>query len=132
MQALFFFPCWLLGCNNFGRFFPHVKQLSRMDFLMICHVYSVNEPLSAAFAYQSLIATKLGVQKITGITVFDIREKRTYDPLPDLEVSYLYSISAGQLDCSVICQYPKDLSVGLIWSGFFNYNKFVLVITIFS
>lgn len=34
----------------------------------------------------NLIATKLGVQKITGITVFDIREKRTYEPLPDLEI----------------------------------------------
>uniref|UniRef100_A0A2N9J1W4 Trafficking protein particle complex subunit 13 n=1 Tax=Fagus sylvatica TaxID=28930 RepID=A0A2N9J1W4_FAGSY len=34
----------------------------------------------------NLIATKLGVQRITGITVFDTREKKSYDPLPDLEV----------------------------------------------
>ncbi|GLT30348.1 hypothetical protein SLA2020_051520, partial [Shorea laevis] len=34
----------------------------------------------------NLIATKLGVQRITGITVFDTREKRNYDPLPDLEI----------------------------------------------
>ncbi|GLT75091.1 hypothetical protein SLA2020_468410 [Shorea laevis] len=34
----------------------------------------------------NLIATKLGVQRITGITVFETREKRTYDPLPDLEI----------------------------------------------
>ncbi|XP_010241984.1 PREDICTED: trafficking protein particle complex subunit 13-like isoform X2 [Nelumbo nucifera] len=33
----------------------------------------------------NLIATRLGVQKITGITVFDVRDKKTYDPLPDLE-----------------------------------------------
>ncbi|KAK3188021.1 hypothetical protein Dsin_027582 [Dipteronia sinensis] len=34
----------------------------------------------------NLVATKLGVQRITGITVFDKREKITHDPLPDLEV----------------------------------------------
>ncbi|GMY37324.1 trafficking protein particle complex subunit 13 [Fagus crenata] len=34
----------------------------------------------------NLIATKLGVQRITGITVFDTREKKSYDPLPDLEI----------------------------------------------
>ncbi|GFY91860.1 hypothetical protein Acr_08g0002560 [Actinidia rufa] len=34
----------------------------------------------------NLIATRLGVQKITGITVFDTKEKRTYDPLSDLEI----------------------------------------------
>ncbi|GLT82941.1 hypothetical protein SLE2022_012600 [Rubroshorea leprosula] len=34
----------------------------------------------------NLIATKLGVQRIMGITVFDTREKRNYDPLPDLEI----------------------------------------------
>ncbi|XP_015890235.3 uncharacterized protein LOC107424855 isoform X2 [Ziziphus jujuba] len=34
----------------------------------------------------NLIATKLGVQKITGITVFNTTEKKSYDPLPDLEI----------------------------------------------
>ncbi|XP_042478742.1 trafficking protein particle complex subunit 13 isoform X2 [Macadamia integrifolia] len=34
----------------------------------------------------NLIATGLGVQKITGITVFDMKEKKTYDPLLDLEI----------------------------------------------
>ncbi|KAM1347599.1 hypothetical protein ACFX2H_036512 [Malus domestica] len=34
----------------------------------------------------NLIATKLGVQRITGITVFNIREKKSYDPLPDMEI----------------------------------------------
>jgi len=37
---------------------------------------------------QNLIATKVGVQKITGITVFDSVEKKTYEPLPDLEVCH--------------------------------------------
>ncbi|XP_008225054.1 PREDICTED: trafficking protein particle complex subunit 13 isoform X1 [Prunus mume] len=34
----------------------------------------------------NLISTQLGVQRITGITVFNTREKQTYDPLPDLEI----------------------------------------------
>ncbi|XWS12672.1 hypothetical protein CRYUN_Cryun37aG0110400 [Craigia yunnanensis] len=34
----------------------------------------------------NLIATKLGVQRISGITVSDTREKKTFDPLPDVEV----------------------------------------------
>ncbi|TYH67106.1 hypothetical protein ES332_D06G165900v1 [Gossypium tomentosum] len=34
----------------------------------------------------SLIATKLGVQRISGITVSDTTEKKTYDPLPDVEI----------------------------------------------
>ncbi|RWW23696.1 hypothetical protein GW17_00012047 [Ensete ventricosum] len=35
---------------------------------------------------QNMIATRLGVQKISGVTVFDVREKKVYDPLPDVEV----------------------------------------------
>ncbi|KAI5331152.1 hypothetical protein L3X38_021278 [Prunus dulcis] len=34
----------------------------------------------------NLIATQLGVQRITGITIFNTREKQTYEPLPDLEI----------------------------------------------
>ncbi|XP_076885402.1 uncharacterized protein LOC143534919 [Bidens hawaiensis] len=34
----------------------------------------------------NLISSKLGVQKIIGITVFDAMEKKTYEPLPDLEI----------------------------------------------
>ena len=59
----------------------------KVNFIVCCtfHV-SAMVPLIV----QNLIATKLGVQKITGITLFDMREKRTYDSLLDLEVSYLY------------------------------------------
>ncbi|XP_038979664.1 trafficking protein particle complex subunit 13 isoform X2 [Phoenix dactylifera] len=34
----------------------------------------------------NLIATRLGVQKISGITVFDVRQKKLYDPLPEMEI----------------------------------------------
>lgn len=38
----------------------------------------------------NLIATKPGVQKIAGITVYDTREKKTFGPLPDVEI-FVYS-----------------------------------------
>ncbi|KAL7213098.1 hypothetical protein ACSBR2_015746 [Camellia fascicularis] len=44
------------------------------------------EALGSTNFQLNLIATKLGVQKVTGITVFDTREKRTYDSLSDLEI----------------------------------------------
>ncbi|KAK3005377.1 hypothetical protein RJ639_016781 [Escallonia herrerae] len=51
---------------------PHVEAFSSTDFQL------------------NFIAMKLGVQKISGITVFDTKEKKIHDPLPDLEVCYLY------------------------------------------
>ncbi|KAG0497062.1 hypothetical protein HPP92_001753 [Vanilla planifolia] len=34
----------------------------------------------------NMIATRLGVQKISGITICDTREEKYYDPLPDVEI----------------------------------------------
>ncbi|XP_022720481.1 trafficking protein particle complex subunit 13-like isoform X2 [Durio zibethinus] len=39
----------------------------------------------------NLIATKLGVQRISRITVSDKREKKSYDPLPDVEVGIIFA-----------------------------------------
>ncbi|XP_010272687.1 PREDICTED: trafficking protein particle complex subunit 13-like [Nelumbo nucifera] len=47
---------------------PHVEAFESTDFNL------------------NLVASRLGVQKITGITMFDIKEKKIYDPLPDLEI----------------------------------------------
>lgn len=44
------------------------------------------EAFGSTDLHLNLIATKLGVQRITGITVFDKIEKITYDSLPDLEI----------------------------------------------
>ncbi|KAI7736246.1 hypothetical protein M8C21_022696 [Ambrosia artemisiifolia] len=58
--------------------------------VMISGLQRMDLPVVEAFAsleFQlNLISTKLGLQKITGITVFDTMEKKTYDPLPDLEI----------------------------------------------
>ncbi|CAO2823830.1 unnamed protein product [Amaranthus hypochondriacus] len=77
-RALGPFEIWFSGDANGERAFmvnglqtmvlPEVRASSATEFNMI------------------LIATKLGVQKITGITVFDSIEKKTYEPLPDLEI----------------------------------------------
>ncbi|WVZ59498.1 hypothetical protein U9M48_009625 [Paspalum notatum var. saurae] len=34
----------------------------------------------------SMVATKLGVQKISGITMYAVQEKKYYEPLPDIEI----------------------------------------------
>lgn len=72
------FEIWFSGDANGERAFmvnglqtmalPEVRAFSSTDLNM------------------NLIATKVGVQKITGITVFDSVEKKTYEPLPDLEI----------------------------------------------
>ncbi|XP_049401610.1 uncharacterized protein LOC125865456 [Solanum stenotomum] len=53
--------------------------------LLTMHLAQV-EALSSSEFELNLIAVKHGVQKITGITVFDTREKKTYDSLLELEV----------------------------------------------
>ncbi|KAJ0797849.1 putative trafficking protein particle complex subunit 13 [Helianthus annuus] len=62
--------------------------------VMISGLQRMDLPAVEAFAsleFQlNLISAKLGVQKISGITVFDTMEKKTYDPLPDLEVSFVF------------------------------------------
>ena len=45
-----------------------------------------NTKIELPLNMQNLIATKLGVHKITGVTLFDRREKKSYEPLQDLEV----------------------------------------------
>ncbi|KAG6778723.1 hypothetical protein POTOM_015067 [Populus tomentosa] len=60
----------------------------------------------------NLIATKLGVQKITGITVFDKSEKKTYAPLPDLESLDRYSWTCiDQLDLLIHFRCCEELSI---------------------
>ncbi|XP_071714516.1 uncharacterized protein [Rutidosis leptorrhynchoides] len=56
-----------------------ISGLQRMDLPMVDEFSSLEFQLN-------LVSAKLGVQKITGITLFDTTEKRTYDPLPDVEI----------------------------------------------
>lgn len=49
-------------------------------------VLSQIEALGSTNIHLNLIATKPGIQKITGITVFDTRGMKSYEPLPDLEI----------------------------------------------
>lgn len=51
------------------------------------------EPINTeCICLQNLIASKLGVQKIGGITAWDTREKKTYELVPEMEVSVLLTI----------------------------------------
>lgn len=38
---------------------------------------------------QNVVATKLGVQRISGLIVFDTKEKKTFEPLADVEVGIM-------------------------------------------
>ncbi|KAF6141451.1 hypothetical protein GIB67_021267 [Kingdonia uniflora] len=64
---------------------PQIEAFGSSDFNLVESVTS-NLPLTLSMLVQNLIATSLGVQKIAGITVFDTREKKTYEPLADLEI----------------------------------------------
>jgi hypothetical protein len=35
---------------------------------------------------QSMVATQVGVQKISGITLYAVQEKKLYEPLSDIEI----------------------------------------------
>ncbi|KAK1290376.1 hypothetical protein QJS10_CPB18g01475 [Acorus calamus] len=48
------------------------------------------EALGSTKLSLNMVATKLGVQKISGITVFDVQEKNICDSLPDVEI-FVYS-----------------------------------------
>jgi hypothetical protein len=51
---------------------------------------------------QSMVATQLGVQKISGITMYAVQEKKYYEPLPDIEVQYqVYSFNCAIAPCTV-------------------------------
>ncbi|XP_074272190.1 uncharacterized protein LOC141596069 [Silene latifolia] len=72
------FEIWFSGDTNGERAFM-VNGLQTMTLPEI-------QAFSPIGLQMNLIAMKLGVQKITGITVFDSVEKKTYEPLPDLEI----------------------------------------------
>ncbi|KAJ9168872.1 hypothetical protein P3X46_020355 [Hevea brasiliensis] len=78
--------------RELGPFEVWLSQNDSLDekAVMINGLQTMELPQLKAFGandfHLNLIATKLGVQKITGITVFDKSEKKTHVPLPDLEI----------------------------------------------
>ncbi|KAL8130438.1 hypothetical protein V2J09_019593 [Rumex salicifolius] len=73
------FEVWMSGPDNEEEKAVMVNGLQTMMLPLI-------EAASSTDFHLSLIATQLGVQKITGITLFDTREKRTYESILDLEI----------------------------------------------
>lgn len=62
----------LAGCISTGN-----KLVDFFFYIMISIIVIV----------QNLVATRLGVQKISGITISAVHEKKYYEPLPDIEVN---------------------------------------------
>jgi hypothetical protein len=75
-----------ISCRKFISLTIYSKEVILNKLMLHRLFYLQYNSLKLPFLMQNLIATKLGVQRITGITVFDTREKKSYDPLPDLEV----------------------------------------------
>ncbi|KAF7803478.1 trafficking protein particle complex subunit 13 [Senna tora] len=73
------FEVWLSQTGLHGGKVVMINGLQSM-------VLSQVEALGSRNFHLNLIATKPGIQRITGITVFDTREKKSYEPLPDLEI----------------------------------------------
>ncbi|KAI3741151.1 hypothetical protein L1987_58818 [Smallanthus sonchifolius] len=74
------FEVWLSLSDSKEEKAVMISGLQRMDLPGV-------EAFASLEFQLNLISAKLGVQKITGITVFDTMEKKTYDPLPDLDVN---------------------------------------------
>ncbi|GFP97389.1 trafficking protein particle complex subunit 13 [Phtheirospermum japonicum] len=78
----------------------------------------------------SLFAVKLGIQKISGITVFDTIEKKTYDSLLEVEVNIcrlrVNNLTIGKLVCveeAVFCKITS-YEVCLMALGIYMDDKF--------
>ncbi|OMO76477.1 hypothetical protein CCACVL1_15647 [Corchorus capsularis] len=76
--------------RELGPFEVSLSQNTEEKIVMINGLQKMTLPqveaLGSTDFHLNLIATKLGVQRISGITVSDTREKKTYDPLPDVEI----------------------------------------------
>ncbi|XP_050214525.1 uncharacterized protein LOC126665692 [Mercurialis annua] len=73
------FEVWLSQDDSLEEKAVIINGLQTMELLQL-------EAFGTTDVHLNLIATKLGVQKITGITVFEKTEKKTYEPLPDIEI----------------------------------------------
>ncbi|KAD3069282.1 hypothetical protein E3N88_37162 [Mikania micrantha] len=73
------FQVWLSFSDSKEEKAVMISGLQRMDLPVV-------EAFASLEFQLNLMSAKLGVQRITGITVFDTMEKKTYDPLPDLDV----------------------------------------------
>jgi len=61
---------------------------------------------------QSMVATQLGVQKISGITMYAVQEKKYYEPLPDIEVqNHVYSVNINTLALHIVKQQSCEVTL---------------------
>lgn len=65
------------------------------------HHFVKSDSWSHLFFVQNLICAKHGVQKISGITVFDTIEKKTHEPMADVEVSLIVNVLSIKYLCTL-------------------------------
>ncbi|KAB2060558.1 hypothetical protein ES319_A10G026500v1 [Gossypium barbadense] len=66
------------------------KNSAHEKFVMFNGLQTMALPAVEAFGstdfHLNVVATKLGVQRISGLIVFDTKEKKTFEPLADVEI----------------------------------------------
>ncbi|KAG4178161.1 hypothetical protein ERO13_A10G024350v2 [Gossypium hirsutum] len=69
------------------------KNSAHEKFVMFNGLQTMALPAVEAFGstdfHLNVVATKLGVQRISGLIVFDTKEKKTFEPLADVEVGIM-------------------------------------------
>ncbi|CAN1280728.1 Mediator of RNA polymerase II transcription subunit 16 [Linum perenne] len=87
------FEVWLSQSSPLGEKAVMINGLQKMELPKL-------EASATTDFHLNLIATKLGVQRITGITVLNKADKTVYDPLPDFEASF--DISTTSPSCVLL------------------------------
>ncbi|KAL1365127.1 hypothetical protein HN51_013218 [Arachis hypogaea] len=71
-----------VSLSDNGSYVERAVMINGLQSMVVPQV----EALGSTELHLNLIATKTGIQRISGITVFDSKEMKSYEPLPDLEI----------------------------------------------
>ncbi|KAL1327135.1 hypothetical protein HN51_037223 [Arachis hypogaea] len=71
-----------VSLSDNGSYVERAVMINGLQSMVVPQV----EALGSTEIHLNLIATKTGIQRISGITVFDSKEMKSYEPLPDLEI----------------------------------------------
>ncbi|KAL4330534.1 hypothetical protein AHAS_Ahas13G0409700 [Arachis hypogaea] len=73
-----------VSLSDNGSYVERAVMINGLQSMVVPQV----EALGSTEIHLNLIATKTGIQRISGITVFDSKEMKSYEPLPDLEILF--------------------------------------------
>ncbi|KAK7319665.1 hypothetical protein RJT34_04388 [Clitoria ternatea] len=71
-----------VSLSQSGSYGERVVMINGLQSMVLSQI----EALGSTNIHLNLIATKPGIQRISGITVYDTKEMKAYEPLPDVEI----------------------------------------------